>query len=349
MEFKKTEGSIVTLKNKTSISVDEMLGLVVCAVSDCYKNIGVKDVSGMQVADQKQMILNLNAIASMLLQAANGNAGAFGELKSSISQKIDGTVRQLNDVNAEYDKTSVQVKSLVEEEAQLSSRKKALEDKMREYRKLEAECEQLQESINDLSNASIDEIREKRDGLASDLTERQKRKDGLETEVRKLEEYLKAAQAAVTSADGKRAAIKNSISDAKKERERLEKSIEQLRSDLEEVEKWNREFPEIHKAMLEESKSHESMMAQLRTSMNGIFSDEFLTENLFSQSGNLEKLTPDNYPDLNVVTGKISSVADLKAWSENVMKRIQSLMSIYQEELRRLVECSNFSTEEAAK
>lgn len=349
MEFKKTEGSIVALKDKASISIDEMLGLVVCAVSDCYKNIGVKDVSGMQVADPKQMILNLNAIASMLLQAANGNAGAFGELKASISQKIEATLHQLDEVNDEYGKTSVHVKTLVEEETQLSSRKKVLEEKMREYRQLESECKKLQASIEELSNASIDEIKEKRDALAADLSERQKRKEGLESEVRKLEADLKDAQDAVTSADGKRAEVKNSISAAEKEKARLEESIEQLRKDLEEVEKWNREFPEIHKAMLEESKSHESMMAQLRTSMNGIFSDEFLTENLFSQSGNIEKLTPENYPDLSVVAGKISSVADLKAWSDGVMKRIQSLLYVYQEELRRLVECSNFSNDGEAK
>lgn len=351
MEFRKTEGSIVALKNKSSVSVDEMLGLIVCAVTDCYKNNGVKDVTGMGIKDPKQVVLTLNAVASMLLQAASGNADDFNELKASASRKVEATIHELNDVSDDYSKTSKDIKELIDEKEKLEKKKVELETEKREYTRLERECEKLRADIVALSDADIDEIRAVRDKLVEELTERQGQKNNLDGEVSKLQTSLKEADGAVKAAEALRTDLKNSIASAEQEKERLEGVIAKLNIVLEEVEKWNREFPEIHKTMLEESKRHETMLAQLRTSMNGIFSDAFLTENLFSKTGKPEELTPENYPDLSVVSGKINSVADLKAWADGLMKRIQGLIAIYQEELKRLVVCidSVFEASEGGK
>ena len=341
MAFEKTEGSIVALRNKPSVSVNEMLGLVVCAVRDCFNKNRVNDVAHMSVADPRQMVLSLNAIASMLLQAANENANAFTELKDSMRQNIEATISELSEVGNEYDRTSKDIKEMVDEEKKLEQKKAELEAETREYARIKKECDKLRDDIAALSDADIDEIKAERDKLAEELTERRNRKNHLDGEVSQLQTSLKETDGAVRAAEALRADIKNRIVSSEQEKKRLEDVIAKLKTDLDEAEKWIREFPEIHKTMLEESKRHETMMAQLRTSMNGIFSDRFLAENLFSKTGKPEKLTPENYPDLNVVSGKINSVADLQIWADGLMKRIQSLIAIYQEELKRLVECGD--------
>ena len=340
MEFKKTEGSIVSLENRTSISIDEMLGIVVCVVSDCYKNLDIKDVTDMSITDPKQMVLNLNAVATMLLRAANSNADAFNELKSTMSQKIIGTVQQLAVVESQYSNVSVDVTDLISKESTLKKKVDDLAAIEKEYRRLVEECDSLQKKINLLSDIKLDEIRQRRDSLSAEVAKRQGQRDGLSKEIEGLEQSLNGLNTGIQEDKVQIESINGKIDNAKTEKIRLEGIIANLQKELDEIEKWNREFPEIHKGMLDESKRHEAMMAQLRTSMNGIFSDEFLKDNLFSKTENVAELTPQNYPDLSVVTGKINSVDDLRAWSDAVMKRIQGLLAVYQEELRRLVECS---------
>ena len=221
MEFYKTQGSIIALKEKSSIDINELFGLIICVVSDCYKSLGVKDVSGMRAGDPKQMVLGLNSIASMLLKASDENAETIEELKTAIRGKIDETKALLQDANKQFSEISDSIGEQQAQEIALRDKLTGLENKKLEYERYAEECGNLQAIIDELSDENIEKIRKNMEKMEENVQERRKLRDELDLKIQEQSLLLNEQEKATAEKSSKLKEIQKRVSEAKKEVEKI--------------------------------------------------------------------------------------------------------------------------------
>ena len=104
-------------------------------------------------------------------------------------------------------------------------------------------------------------------------------------------------------------------------------------------------FKDENFRMIEFSEKYSALYAQIYTSINSIFNESYIRENLFAAKGNNDFKAME-YPDLSIMETPINNVEDLRAWLHAIENRIKGLLTVYQDQLKSLVECSKNITEE---
>ena len=209
------------------------------------------------------------------------------------------------------------------------------------------------DKIKELNDIKLLGVEEKRDRLKSDLQNRQNRYIVIVKDITSIEAEIATIEAKINKKKDEN--IK--ISDIKKEKEmeyellsKEKKSLELTLCELEqkknECDNWIKNFRTIHSEMEKNIEEYTARYREIYLVVNCFLNEEFIRNHLFSNHEGQITLAKDNYPDLDLLTGEIKDVDAFRRWLDALQKRIESLIDVYQEELRKIHDCSSVITGE---
>ena len=132
------------------------------------------------------------------------------------------------------------------------------------------------------------------------------------------------------------------------EREKLKEECEALQikitAEKAECDAWILKYETEHAKIMQNCEEYAAKYAQIYTAINSIFREQYLKEHLYAMTDNGTELTPDNYPEIALFPERIGSLDTFQIWQDAMQTRIEGLLTVYQEALQKLAECTSRMT-----
>ncbi len=353
MSFERTFGSLDNMRKKTSVSLDAMLGTLVCVVQDVLEYNQMSDAKAMKADNQKELMKSNAALTQMILSAYYANEQGLSEFTTAFQEKVKSLKQKMEDVNRQVSDALAREKELSEGEALLQAQLEQYHEKKEKLSRLECDIKSMQEEISVLSDVNLDAIVQQKDELEKELTCRREREKALTGERAQVQGQVDEVKERIADAEKNLLLLKQSLeswqekeAEKRETKERAEKQIADLKNQVEELQKWIENSDGIQKKLEDEYKELESKFAILSNAFNSLKSDEFIRETLYQIPGAAQHLAKANYPDLAVAEGKIETPGELWEWYDQLDGRIHSLLTIYEKTMKELVTQAGKITEE---
>jgi novel protein (fragment) len=351
MSLERTYKSLANLENEKHITASQMFDFMVGFVSEIYKHNGIKGISGLDMGDRENLVFNAFALCDMLLSVVNSHQEVI--LMQDDALALQNIFSQIEDIHKKLSVKSEEIQDLKLKREELVEASEKLQKETQALLEVKKECDSLEDKIKELNDIKLLGVEEKRDSLKNDLRTRQNKHSIIVENIKSIE-----AEIAVMEAELKKKKDENiKISDIKKEKElefellsKEKKSLELTLCELEqkknECDSWIKNFRTIHSEMEKNIAEYSARYREIYLALNCIFNEEFIRDHIFSVKEAQTKLITENYPDLGLFVCEIKNFNDLRRWLDALQKRIESLIDVYQEELRKIHDCSSVITEE---
>lgn len=183
------------------------------------------------------------------------------------------------------------------------------------------------------------------------LSEEKQRLEQKNDEREKLKEECEALQIKITAE--KAAAEKTEKEKLQKQLEydnilakkkELEEKVQYYKQQKAECDAWILKYETEHAKIMQNCEEYAAKYAQIYTAINSIFREQYLKEHLYAMTDNGAELTPDNYPEIALFPERIDSLDTFQIWQDAMQTRIEGLLTVYQEALQKLAECTSRMT-----
>ena len=340
MSLERTYKSLANLENEKHITASQMFDFMVGFVSEIYKHNGIKGISGLDMGDRENLVFNAFALCDMLLSVVNSHQEVI--LMQDDTLALQNIFSQIEDIHKQLSVKREEIQDLKLKREELVEASEKLQKETQALLEVKKECDSLVDKIKELNDIKLLGVEEKRDRLKSDLQNRQNRYIVIVKDITSIEAEIATIEAKINKKKDEN--IK--ISDIKKEKEmeyellsKEKKSLELTLCELEqkknECDNWIKNFEE-----------YTARYREIYLVVNCFLNEEFIRNHLFSNHEGQITLAKDNYPDLDLLTGEIKDVDAFRRWLDALQKRIESLIDVYQEELRKIHDCSSVITGE---
>ena len=343
MSLELSKKGFSNLENGGQITVAQMFDFIKRFIKETYKHDGVKKLTDMPEGSSEEVIINAYALSEVIVSMVKGHEGEI--LRHDFADELQKTFAEIDSINSEFSKMEKDAQKLIEERVGLKEREAALSQKNAELQVIKKECDKLQESITNLNDSNLEGIAQKRDVLRDELKKREIQKDELEKVVVNLNDCIKKTDSEIVLAEDESKQKEATYKKALERQSELKALISEFEEKKNECEKWIEAFKDENFRMIEFSEKYSALYAQIYTSINSIFNESYIRENLFAAKGNNDFKAME-YPDLSIMETPINNVEDLRAWLHAIENRIKGLLTVYQDQLKSLVECSKNITEE---
>lgn len=158
MRFERTGSSIRNLSQGT-VSLEDMLDMMICVRRDACEANGIKKVSEMRVNNPEKALVKMTSLMEMLLQIYKANGEKFQE-DEEFSAEVSRTSQQIMELNAKYSEIAAK---LSQAESDLENAKRSAAQKRQELAEAENERDAAQAKVQDLDKdieASKEQVRE---------------------------------------------------------------------------------------------------------------------------------------------------------------------------------------------
>lgn len=344
MSFERTKGSIENLSGKSEISLDLMLDMLVCVSQDVLVFNGVNDAKDMAVIDQGLLLKKEYNLVRMLLSAYEANKSGISDFGSSLQDRYDQAIKELEKVLAEISGLIAEIDKEEAKKAELAEKHKKLNDERAHVLHLKDECDDLQKKIEILSDPKLDEMASIKDSLQEELDERKlkhqelcEQQTSIQSAINDFKERILNLNNLITELQNQTKSLKEDEDLKLREKSALEQEIENRKRGLIEYQKWIADYPAMHEELTNNYEEHNARFTVMLNACNSVKSDEFIMKTLFRIPGTEDALSIDNYPDFNVVDSKITNINELAQWFDAVGKRIKGLLDVYGKMLESLV------------
>ena len=351
MSLERTYKSLANLENEKHITASQMFDFMVGFVSEIYKHNGIKGISGQDMGDRENLVFNAFALSDMLLSVVKNHQEVI--LMQDDALALQNIFSQIEDIHKKLSVKSEEIQDLKLKREELVEASEKLQKETQALLEVKKECDSLEDKIKELNDIKLLGVEEKRDSLKNDLRTRQNKHSIIVENIKSVE-----AEIAVMEGELNKKKDENiKISDIKKEKElefellsKEKKSLELTLCELEqkknECDSWIKNFRTIHSEMEKNIEEYSARYREIYLAVNCFLNEEFIRNHLFSNHEGQITLVKDNYPDLDLLTGEIKDVDAFRRWLDALQKRIESLMDVYQEELRKIHDCSSVITGE---
>ena len=180
--------------------------------------------------------------------------------------------------------------------------------------------------------------------LDAELSQRTIKADNLDKDIGKLRTGNEALKNSIFSMEAEKTELNNEVTSLTLEKTGLEKGIENLGQKLKEYKEWIDNFPAMSEQVQTELNEKEAIITTMINAMNSALSEDFLKENLFKTQNAAENCSVKDYPDYAVAEAHFENIQELQQWTNDMSKRINGLLNVYETMLRNIVNQSGLLT-----
>lgn len=337
MNFTRTSKGIARLERESKITVTQMLDFIKRFMAETFEYNGVEGIADMEQGNCENLIINAYVLSDALVSVIKQNEESI--LKWDDAAELQTVFGQIKEANAELEKKSEAAKKLCAQKEILEAERERLKKQNEKLLEAQNECEMLETDIRKLDDSILADMEQRRDDLRDELATRRKKYEEINTSIRGYELKMNEMNREISKAQNEWSQREAEYGNTVKQKENLERALQELEDKKSECESWISEFRTVNDEMLRSSEEYEARYAQIYTAINSIFGEQYIKEHLFSLDGS-QNLTHGNYPDLSIFPDEVTNIDDFRSWLERIQQRIKSLLGVYQEELRKLLECS---------
>lgn len=245
MSFNKIENSLANLKNRSSISLDEMLGLMTDIILDVKKTNELDDAASLQVSDCETMALKLCSVLNFLNSAYKNNANRIKEYDEELLADCEKRIVEIESIADENAELNKKIKDALIQQDELQKKSDDLDATRGHLKGVRERNEQLNSNISLLSDPNLERIHEENIKLEQELEERQKKHDELSEKRNEVNKKLHEFQILIDNINdtisqlNDELARQNEIMERSElEKKGLEVGIENIRKKIKELEDW---------------------------------------------------------------------------------------------------------------
>lgn len=337
IQFRETMENITYLaESGCPISSEGLYSLLQFVIDDVYEfNQGLGRKT-MEAGNPRELVLAIRGILKEAIQALGDNEEGLRQLTARTREECRELLDQARSQKEQLDKIRETLDARDKVRAEWSEQCKVLEAEQAKRREVEQECEALQARAAQLNDGVLADKEALRDSLRTDLSDREKRNAALQTSINALEKALAGAQQEEAQKSEKQQKLQASVDELTRRIAELNGKAAFWRSERERFSKDVQEAERNNSLVSEQSKQY----ATIYTALNATLHDPILRENLFTLAGAGESLSVEAIPDMGEIGTKIESIEELDHWAAGIQARIEGLISIYQAQLRKIVELS---------
>lgn len=342
MSLERTRKSIARLEGMKNITTAQMLDAITRFVRETFVHNGVGHISQMDQGSREELIICAYALSEMLLSVTGQNQETINGQDDAA--ELQAVFSQMNQLHADLAEKKREIKTLQNQKTVLSVQKKELERQKDAGRKIEKECKSLEEDIKKLKETALPGIEKKRDELEAELEKCNRHyaevKHQADVYSKKITQELETAQ----NAEKEKAKKKLEYSRLLEQNKDLEKAVQDYENKKKEYEAWVRECKARRVQMFQNSEEYAARCFQIYTAVNSIFNEGYIKEHLYCQAKKGMIPAADDYPDFALFPDQIDSLDTFQKWLDTIQGRIEGLLAVYQEELKRMAECTGRMT-----
>lgn len=187
-------------------------------------------------------------------------------------------------------------------------------------------------------------MEKKRDDLRRKLQQRAGHHEEILTQISNYNEKIAIENTKTEALEQELAKKESDCRQALEKKNQLEQTIQKLAEQKLSYEAWILECSTKKEQMMQNCEEYMAKYSQIRTAVNSILNEDYIRQHLYFQTGDSANLAAGHYPDLMIFPNRIDSPDALRKWLDTIQNRIGSLLAVYQEQLKKLVECSSRMT-----
>lgn len=245
MSFDRTIAGIDSIKQRSSISVDELYDIIVCVLEDVYEIGGVEGISQLPINNEELYARKMNRIASALSNSFEENREALQTLRENLKERCNSHNEAILSIQSELAAVSSDILKANEIKEELERQQRKLNEERGYLLTIADENERLKKEIERLSDPALDKMSEENRALKGEAEERQRKETELQAEKGKLVTLVDGIVDRISKLNSEISGLKNEekrqkgIEDETKEIKRgYEIGIEKIKGKIEELKEW---------------------------------------------------------------------------------------------------------------
>lgn len=329
-----TENLTVLAKNGRPVSSEELYNLLQFVIDDVYKLNRSLGRTTMEIGDQKELVVAICGVLDEALQTLEDNEEGLRQLTARTQEEY----RELAKQAREQQERLKEARGALEDQNAVRKRLDELCGKLDAeqamLREVAQECKALETRAAQLDDNTLAAKEAYRDSLRAELGAREKRNAILQADIDSAEQLLAEARREEAQKTDQQRELQAGVDQLTQRLTALNKKADFLRGERDRLRKDVGDAERNNRRVLEQSGQY----AAIYTALNAALRDPVLRENLFTLDQSREVLSVEAVPDMGEIGTRIESIEELDRWASAIQARIEGLISIYQSQLRKIVE-----------
>ena len=327
MEFQRTERTLRTLEGRSSLSVEDTLGLITDILADVQSGAGGSP-DKLELGDVRGTLTAMSAVGRVLLQINKSKAEELGNAADR-KKRFDKIAGDLESVCSDIDSSRDIIEKLSQRENELREQLSELEENKRQAAMLEENCDSIAQECERLENVDITQLKSSMDEQQKKLDAARARFNDVTEKLRELTELSGRIESDVSEKTDAIQRIESEINDGRQRCTELEEKLQQLEDGEKQLSELKAELErKYQQAQADDSQlgnnvipSLEARLAEIQNSLSEKQKrSEELEQNINELSGNISTVENDN-------NSKLEQIKALRERLENINNDIQNQSS----------------------
>ena len=245
MSFDRTIAGIDSIKQKGTISVDEVYDIIVCVLEDAYEIGGTDGIAELPVNDEELYARKMNRIASALSNSFEETKDSLQVLRENLKERCNTHNETILSIQSELAEVNTDILTATEVQLALEQQQRKLQEERGHLLTIAEDNEKLKKEIERLSDPNLDKMADENETLKMETSQRQEKEAELQKEKNKLAALVDEITARVSLLNSeiselmKEEARQRGIEEETKEiRRGYEIGIDKIKEKNEELKEW---------------------------------------------------------------------------------------------------------------